>query len=498
MPNLRIRSTDQEYRLAQQVIRIGAAIDNDIVVEGEDLDEHQAQVVWDEAQQGYILRVLVEQPAVTVNGNAMMTDVVLLNDGDLICVGNDIELTFGLDEEPLDSDEVAEPIELPSREAFDPHDGSQVRIGCAYCFSTINGSKDLSERKAILGTNNNYYHETCWEKIDLSINGKTVELLPAPPLFAKQLAPKRISMEVDNTLDDKPLGISESRVILRELLPISFKIKNNEPNAVLRIPMPLLSAPWVTATVRPLPDHDGKVVINPDDEATVVLYPHLVRPLKHRCHLEFIPNRYVIVESNGIDWLSIASLSILAGVLLVMLINLPIFAAALSLLLDSDNLLNVFTFFLQLLILTTIVVAFPVYLAPAWTLQLAWKAINQFMPIRFTSNSSNFLHSAIHAWLFSPGLLSHEPGNIPRLILFVIVCSMGISVPLTAFIFLLLLLSQVIPLAGILFYLGALILCGFILYRFVEGYGFVEGFRAVLQSAVSNVKTGSTMRQERD
>lgn len=238
------------------------------------------------------------------------------------------------------------------------------------------------------------------------------------------------------------------------------------------------------------------MVINPDDEATVVLYPHLVRPLKHRCHLEFIPNRYVIVESNGIDWLSMASLIILAGVLLVMLINLPIFAAALPLLLDSNNWLNVLAFFLRLLIFSAIVVSFPIYLAPAWTLGIVWKAVNRFVPLKFTANSSNFLQSVIHVWLFSPGLLSHEPGNIPRLLLFVIVFSIGIAVPIAVFIFLLLLLSQVISL-GFLFYLGALVLCGLMLHRFAEGYGFVEGFGDVLKSAVSSVRSGSAARQER-
>jgi hypothetical protein len=162
------------------------------------------------------------------------------------------------------------------REMTPTHYG--VRIGCAFCFRTLNPSDPDEALRASVQVEDEAYHQVCWQKI--SQPGQTAsELIPSPPepLRVMTLVGAPLYSGPINTMSDKPLGISDSALILDSTAVRQFTVRNNfsVPVEIDRRAMPV----W--AFVRfPFGLHAEPhvVTLDPGQMITLMVYPHLIRP----------------------------------------------------------------------------------------------------------------------------------------------------------------------------------------------------------------------------
>lgn len=178
------------------------------------------------------------------------------------------------------------------------------RIGCAFCFGTINDNSSIrSSRQAVRTQDRVYYHLNCFDAINHDKSTTTVSLPLAQTLDAIVLRPKKIGLEIDNSLDDTPIGISESEIVLRLLRPQNLVIRNNKADRNVHVRAPEPTVPWLNTVIRSETSSKGDFALEPGEQARLALFPHVIRPLKQKYHLSFDPGSYVVVHSNGSDML---------------------------------------------------------------------------------------------------------------------------------------------------------------------------------------------------
>jgi hypothetical protein len=171
------------------------------------------------------------------------------------------------------------------------------RIGCAYCFWTINPEDPDEHRRAAVRVGARYYHTQCWDqhsKPELVAVQATV-LVP-PPLIPQVREPVALRAGPLNTLTDLPLGISHSTLRLETAETVEFALRNNAEEVVTLSRR--VGPPWVAVEYNHYGECSDQLALLPKDTLTVQVYPSFIRPAFMTCEAQISENQGIDLGSN--------------------------------------------------------------------------------------------------------------------------------------------------------------------------------------------------------
>lgn len=172
-----------------------------------------------------------------------------------------------------------------------------VRIGCAYCFWTINPEDPDEHRRAAVRVGDQYYHTQCWNQHPKpGIVAVPASVPIPPPLIAQVREPVALRAGPLNTLNDLPLGISHSTLRLETVESVEFTLRNNAEEVVTLSRR--VGPPWVAIEFNEYGECSGQLVLLPRDTLTVQVYPSFIRPAYMTCEAEISEHQGIDLESN--------------------------------------------------------------------------------------------------------------------------------------------------------------------------------------------------------
>jgi len=225
----------------------------------------------------FLLHVLGAAVQVQVNGNRVGRWHVLQS-GDLIDIGRD---RFRFEAELL-KDVIL----------------TNGRLGCEYCFETLDpNDADTSMREAVV-VNSRPYHEACWRiSPECNLPANPLKLKPPPPYTVDvqtPLAPSHTA--VANTIYDVPWGISTNTLQLASA-QFQFKLINNDATTLEldRRVMP----PWAYVDYGGSIDKNACKRVRPAGSTSVTICPHFIQPPRQTYYLPISKSQGINIVSNG-------------------------------------------------------------------------------------------------------------------------------------------------------------------------------------------------------
>jgi len=182
------------------------------------------------------------------------------------------------------------------------------RLGCAYCFRTLNpGDPDETLRNAVRVITR-YFHQKCWGKTPEADQEVEVFTPPEPqPLRVVTLVGAPLHTGTLNKIDDSPLGISESVVILDTTLMSSVALRNNS-DAPLKLDRRIMPVWAYLKFAAPNTSQGHELILSPGDTVRLEIYPHVVRPGLETYRLSLTDKQGMSLESQGVSVIPIAML----------------------------------------------------------------------------------------------------------------------------------------------------------------------------------------------
>lgn len=371
---------------------------------------------------------------------------------------------------PIDEEAVAETIE-----SVMIAQNSMARFGCDYCFQTIN---TINERERIIDAkvdaHGRYYHEECTIHLPDVLELQTIQLTIPPSLTETTLTAMTINSAFSNTMNDVPLGISESRVILHELNPQKILVKNNTNDTILLTNT--TGTPWLHMEMDIRKYIDGNFHLPANENMSIVFRPFGIRPTHQKHEVQFNSGNRILVYSNGSSVL----------VWLVAVIFIVLFFNAIA---TFGNVFNIFRNFSSLFdtqplatignllwvyIKLSLYVGFIFLVSPTTILMASRVIVDQIKKIPFLRNPAEKILYGLNMWLLMPGRLSFVPANISNLMLFALFLGGLISIPLALVISLILFFVSLTSTEG-LFYFGFFIFYAYLFYEFAKKYHLIQG-----------------------
>lgn len=185
---------------------------------------------------------------------------------------------------------------------------AENRIWCAYCFRTLDPNHRDDTMRSAVRVGEVAYHRACWNRLSQP-NGQPIEFLPPPPepLRIVTLIGAPLYTGPINTLNDKPLGISDSLLVLDSLVPSTFTLRNNSAQLV-QLDRRIMPA-WAYVHY-PSDDYadDHLFTLLPAQTAVIEVYPHLVRPDLVDVPLMLSETQSIMLESRSYPVVPIANL----------------------------------------------------------------------------------------------------------------------------------------------------------------------------------------------
>ena len=225
----------------------------------------------------FLLHVLGAAVQVQVNGNRVGRWHVLQS-GDLIDIGRD---RFRFEAELL-KDVIL----------------TNGRLGCEYCFETLDpNDADTSMREAVV-VNSRPYHEACWRiSPECNLPANPLKLKPPPPYTVDvqtPLAPSHTA--VANTMYDTPWGISANTLQL-DAAQREFQLINNDTTDLKldRRVMP----PWASVDYGGPIRTDAYKHVRPAKPTSVTIYPCFIQPPRHKYYLRIGKSQGIDIVSSG-------------------------------------------------------------------------------------------------------------------------------------------------------------------------------------------------------
>ncbi len=362
--------------------------------------------------------------------------------------------------------------------------GGAVRLGCAYCFRTLDPLAEDETLREAVRVNWRYYHRTCWEH-----SGETNQAaepftphVPQPLRVIKMIGAPLYSGPL-NTVNDLPLGISESVVILDSTAPASVMLRNNSdaPLHIDRRVMPLWA--YVKYATQSASTHE--LALAPGEIVRLEIYPHPVRPGLETFYLALSDKQGFNLESQTAPLIPTAMLIGLYALFLghiSALLNMRFWFeywgsyASIQLHLLLATLFSLFALFTAL-----------IYLAPAPALWGIYTLAQRFRasPIReiiapvlapveafaLELIDRSALEEARTRWVMPVSVLLVAAGAVCALLVWI----------------LLLFLTAILGSLSDLFFLAELGGVLYLLYRFGLGYGFnlISFFQRLVRSGMS-------------
>lgn len=182
------------------------------------------------------------------------------------------------------------------------------RIGCAYCFRTSNPNDPNEMLRDSVLVNEVVYHRKCWNSL-LQPTGQAIDFVPPvpEPLRVVTLVGAPLYTGPINSMNDTPLGISESLLVLNSSIQSNFIVRNNSTNLVQldRRNMPL----WAFVRYTSSGHSDGHLLtLQPSQEAVIEVYPHFVRPDLVDEPIVLSETQSLMLESRALPVIPIATL----------------------------------------------------------------------------------------------------------------------------------------------------------------------------------------------
>lgn len=353
------------------------------------------------------------------------------------------------------------------------------RVWCAYCFRTLDPNDPDDTMRVAVRVGEVAYHHSCWNRLNQP-NEQPIEFVPQPP------EPLRIVMFVGaplytgpiNTLSDKPLGISDSLLVLNSLVPSTFTLCNNSVQLV-QIDRRIMPA-W--AYVRyPSDDYTNGHLFTllPAQTVVIEVYPHLVRPDLVDARLMLSETQSIMLESRSYPAISVA---ILVGLYALFLWHLSaIFDLSrnyffITRYFSSQAGLLITPVFTCFLLVTVVVLLTPGRVL--WSIHSILHRVNRTPLKRFLGQSKTLIHRILQS-----GAIEQAQTRI-HIPLTLILIGIAAAVTIVVWLALLVIASVIMGLSGLFFLAEASVLL-FVIYHIGREYGF-DLVKAV-QSVMSQI-----------
>ena len=303
----------RSYRMTSLEFSIGSDATCDLVLSGDNIEPIHAQVLM-MSDEHYVLRAY-HQAHVMVN-QQLVRDSVTLQSGDIVTIGHttlrfELEQQAGSNQVTASEGDIIEGefqevtlstnqlIVAPPSKLFKPYES---RIGCAYCFRTLDPEDPDETLREAVKHKNKPYHRKCWEQLPQHDEPVSEYVPPKPtPLRVVQLIPSPLYMGPLNALDNVPLGISESVVILTSNRKAEVYVRNNSEGIILldRRKMPM----WAYIDYGEHDLQDANVSLMPGQMRQLTIYPHRIRPGMGIYYLDLTATQGVNIENqSGNGW----------------------------------------------------------------------------------------------------------------------------------------------------------------------------------------------------
>jgi pSer/pThr/pTyr-binding forkhead associated (FHA) protein len=505
----------KNYKLTSDKITLGRADDNDIVFDVSSISRYHAQIR--STAEGYVLRDLEAANGTFVNKQRLNTPY-LLRSGDIIGLGYTISLQFvdksqvanrtiieTIPDTRVESPQVyrhsnrntlqednTEQYSSPSKaltvtpsKAVVPRGNEVQRTGCAFCFYTLNpADPEPTLRTFVKASNSTYYHKMCWEghpKETLTIQPVTIPM-PTPLSVAPREA-VILGAGPTNSLQDEGVGISVGTLKLGGERKKAFQIQNNSADKITirRCTGPMWT--YVDFGGYNSNAHSAKFTLWPDEQRTVYVVGHSIRPSWMQIDMPITNERIVELETNG----SLINLVLaIVGFVILAVLNANALSGWVNRLVDlfyftySLNISDLFGLIgsiLMLYISTLLVAGWFVLLMPSYMRWFVYDVLasikNSWIGTRINTINQimEYLQSVIYHH-FSTGHLAKVMQKWSQAIPDALICGAILAIPITCGLMLLSLICAFIlrGFAPILLFLAYSVLLFFLLYRVLLQY----------------------------
>lgn len=285
----------QKFFLTKPVIKMGGDGSNDVMFSFADIDRFHIEIQW--TGSGHMLVVLESGMNTRINGKiAPPRSSLILSSGDYIQLGQHIAFRYMVHHEvKIGNPPSVRPVQAPTQSQqnavppsyaivkSEPIEVRMVtltrpsRIGCKYCFYTLNPTDPDPQLQSFVKVGDNYYHATCYEKLEIQppIASTKTTIGSIEPLEWMWLSPVVLDPGPTNTIIDKPIGISVGTVTIRDRTPQVFFIQNNDAQT-MNIPRTSGVAWAYLHHENPYGGHE--YTLAPSQSARIVVIPHFARP----------------------------------------------------------------------------------------------------------------------------------------------------------------------------------------------------------------------------
>lgn len=173
-----------------------------------------------------------------------------------------------------------------------------AREYCSLCLNTLDPNDADEKLRYFIIADNKSYHRYCWvEKLQRKEDETRVyHVQPPVPLKIVERVPVLTSTGPTNSIYDKPLGISEGTIVLKDKHTIQIYVRNNT-NETLTISRNI-GPGWVYMNMNPYHEVSNKLVIPPKMSCPIILYTHRVSPPWMKAELEFNERQYMLILSE--------------------------------------------------------------------------------------------------------------------------------------------------------------------------------------------------------
>ena len=178
------------------------------------------------------------------------------------------------------------------------------RIGCGFCFRTLDPSVEDSTRRAFTQCSScrTAYHTACQQtRCDhVGCGGSEFcDLTVMPPREADLSirSPMRYPSGPPNALEDEPLGISHGTLIVRTDAATSFRIRNNGPTD-LSVPR-WRTPPWAFLHLGDEDDSSLRQLIVPGEEVEALVITAPMHPPSILADIHLGPDSRILLHTEG-------------------------------------------------------------------------------------------------------------------------------------------------------------------------------------------------------
>jgi hypothetical protein len=300
------------YALDGAVLKVGTDPASDVIVDIPENVDFQFVLTWDE--DGYAVRVYRSNIAMLLNGTAIQAGQ-RLKLGDLFELGGKYRLEYNTE----DSDEAEEIVLEINSSNIGVSQGSELslapqnqlvtyqqitRIGCTYCFSTLNPDDPDVALRDFVQYQDKYYHLICLQamaqnNLDVLTAAIKATIAEPTPLTDERRTAVVLHGGPINSLDDVPLGVSVGTVVFdvpQQEKYQTFIVQNNTEQ-VIHIPRHI-QPNWVFIDFGAYQDMSPNLILKPYQRQQVKVYPYVLRPPFVQKMVELLNNQAVLIISE--------------------------------------------------------------------------------------------------------------------------------------------------------------------------------------------------------